>query len=557
MSFIKKSFLVHAVAIAAVLFSSQCSDNRANFDELEKNRLYVILKGTYESNNPKPWAVPADMFGLIQDDSVDSFSASSQLASGESDEFPKIFMIDIAEMRLVDSSASDHKFSNYRQTLAFSLNNDNDILFNGTGYLMENDDVEGNVYIGLMVYLRKIVMDKAKKYDTGPDGWIFNETLRTIFAEQTLYGFPVLPGYNFIQHLIYSHYDRIRLESLSLNRVFPMVIPITAPYVKFDTSQEAVVLEVRFVVKNYIKKYEVDGTDVSGAINTTHFYSFSDWLYDVRAGENDLGGNIFATARMYIPGMTGAITGTNNTGNDSYVIAIPSGDDISEYTLPDRNNKKIDGQPGTITAFPQADEIFSYYELQAPAGSTTSVTPGDNIEISGGTFTDGYYIVDSVDDTTDIITIKAHKDLGDGNVTFTVYPITRRNVNPCDFMAKPAVIGSGIEATLDYYARYERYRYDYNFREKGCHNMDQYAEQWNRYTAELSTGLGGKIRIPPFATFVEAGGAYTLTNVNAPGSYDVYTANVPDYGFLFHDGDFTLRSTVDVPVGGSVTVNFP
>ena len=44
-----------------------CGD-RALFDELATNRLKVVIKGTYESNNPKAWTgtFPYDPYGRIR-----------------------------------------------------------------------------------------------------------------------------------------------------------------------------------------------------------------------------------------------------------------------------------------------------------------------------------------------------------------------------------------------------------------------------------------------------------------------------------------------------------
>ncbi len=564
MSFTRKSTLTIALSILALLFSTQCSDNRATFEELENNRLFVIFKGTYESNNPQPWNVPADLYDPVagvQDDSVDDFFDSSQLdPASEGDEFPTAFMVDIAEMRLVDTGGEQHKFSNYRQTLVFNVNNDSDILFNGTGYLMENDDVEGKVYVAVLIYLRKIVLNKAKKYSTGEGGWKLNETLRTIFAEKTLYGFPVLPGYDFVQHLIYSHYDRIRLESTYLNRVFPVLVPIAKPYVKYSSSLDSAVLEIRFVLKNFIKKYEVDGYDALGSMTTTHFYSLSDWLYDVRERENDIGGNLLTTARMYVPGYTGSVVGTNFTGSDSYVIAVPSDPsftDVNEYvknfTIPDENSAKYT-PGGGLSVTETVDEGFSLYTLSVAGDPIADgVVPGDTIEMisTSTTFPEQYYIVNTVDAAS--ITFKAEEGLGnDGDVSYQVWPVNRREANPCDFAVQPRRLGSGIESLLDYYAKFEYYRYQYNQKEKGCQNLDQYKSQWTNYADELAPK---NFAIPPNATYVPAGNSYIISNITAPGSYEIFSAPAPSYGTLFYDNDFTHQGTVKVPVGGSETVD--
>jgi hypothetical protein len=113
----------------------------------------------------------------------------------------------------------------------------------------------------------------------------------------------------------------------------------------FNNKFPITVLEIRFVVKNFIKKYEIV-SPASGSSNVVHFYGFSDWLQDVQVDDPEIGGNILTVARWYIPGLTGSITGTAG-GNDAHVIAIPHDPthlNISQYTIP------FDPYTGTLTS---------------------------------------------------------------------------------------------------------------------------------------------------------------------------------------------------------------
>ena len=220
-----------------------------------------------------------------------------------------------------------HKFANYRQTYTFALN-DGDPLFNGTGYLMENDDVPTKAYAALAIYVRKMLLDGARSYSPDSSGWR-SSAVWDVFAENEL------PCYNFNKFQIHSYYDTLRFESAYLNRVYPLIIPISdLKGMIFNNKFPITVLEIRIIVKNFIKKYEV-ATSGNGINNILHFYALSDWLQDAQADDTDLGGNIITMARSYIPGLTGTITGTS--ASNVHVIAIPhdpTHNNINQYTIP-------------------------------------------------------------------------------------------------------------------------------------------------------------------------------------------------------------------------------
>jgi len=54
-------------------------------------------------------------------------------------------------------------------------------------------------------------------------------------------------------------------------------------------------------------------------------------LRDVRAGERDIGRNLHAVARAYVPGRTGHVVVTALANN--YVIAIPSTEPVTDYGI--------------------------------------------------------------------------------------------------------------------------------------------------------------------------------------------------------------------------------
>ncbi len=284
--------------LMAVLFA--CGD-QALFDELHTNRLKVVIKGTYESNNPRP----LDDSVIVDPNSVDDFTYGSF--------FPTRFMIDFAELRL-----GGKKFANYRETYNAEVS-DLDPFFN-EGISYSNDDVPDGYYGGVSMYIRKMVFNNADQFEKSGGVWTFSKKAETIFAEKTVEGF------DFNQLQVNSYYDSLRLESSRVNRIFPLSIPIDGG-LAYSKEDDETVLEIRLVVKNFIKKYEYDYT--GGLI---HYFGLSDWLRDVQADERDIGGNVIAVARSYVPGKTATII-DNGADANSYVVAIYAENDIADYTL--------------------------------------------------------------------------------------------------------------------------------------------------------------------------------------------------------------------------------
>jgi hypothetical protein len=309
------------------------------------NQLVLVLKGTYESNSPRDWAMPkpCDHFDpagkcdtytvehrtLVQDDSVtDCDGSDAGTPYGKDDLNPNIFMIDLSEIKLIDYKSTMFKFANYRQTYAFGLG-DKDPFFSGLGYILENDDAPSKTYAAVLFYVRKMLMDGAKRYTPSSNGW-YSQPVWDVFSENEL------PCFNFNKNQMHSFYDTLRYEGMYLNRVYPLIIPISDfKGMVFSNKFPVTVLEIRIVVKNYIKKYQQVGVG-EGVNSVVHYYALSDWLQDVQPGDKVIGGNIVTVARSYIPGVVGRIQGSVPSGltPGRHVIAIPSGASINEYTIP-------------------------------------------------------------------------------------------------------------------------------------------------------------------------------------------------------------------------------
>lgn len=320
-----KSVII-AILLLFVTGISGCGDQPL-FDEMAESRLKVVIKGTFESNDPKTpdWT-------FENDDSINDLDPSDPLY--EIDD-PTTLMLDFAEMRIASGGTED-RFANYRQTYSIPLNGTQPF-FNGTGVEFRCDDVKHDKnYTSVNLYIRKMILDGAKKYYLSNGGsWNDDGRVEAIFKEEDTYGM------DFNQVMVNTYYDSLKENADDINRVFPLKIPIDGGF-KYGKNDGEVVLEIRLVFKDFIKQYEYDYYDEDGRHAVYHFWGLSDWLRDVKADDRAMGGNLIASARVYKPDETATITG--DTNGEGYVIAIPADSDISEYLIsesPDERDRPL------------------------------------------------------------------------------------------------------------------------------------------------------------------------------------------------------------------------
>ena len=262
----KNKLLLLTLILLPLFFTSSCGDDPL-ITELVENRVKVLLKGTFES-----------------DDSVPAWSVSG----------PSVFYLDISEIR-----ADGDKFANYRYVDSIPLNETNGF-FNGQGLSYQSDDLYiDDKYDNLQLYIRKMGFDNASPSTTT---FYFNDK--------------DVPGYDFNLKQIYLESGPDEDET---NLVFPLLAPV-AGSINYDGEGEWVV-EVRVVIKNNIKQYLA-----SGGIN---FWAITDNINPVSSSPvGYIGGNLATIAYAYKKDYTGTITVPSAT---DYLVAIPAEDDISEY----------------------------------------------------------------------------------------------------------------------------------------------------------------------------------------------------------------------------------
>ncbi len=317
-----------AILLLAVFTIVGCGDQPL-FDEMAESRLKVVIKGTFESNDPRS---PDWSFEI--DDSVNDIDVATYPV-GDPLEYPTMLMLDFAEMRIATGGTED-RFANYRQTYEIPLTGSHPF-FDGTGVNFRCDDVkQDKKYTQVRLFIRKMILDEARKFYLSSSGnWEPDGRTEVVFREEDTLGL------DFNQLMVNTYYDSLKENADDINRVFPLKIPIDGGLV-YGSNDGEVVLEIRLVFKDFIKLYEYDYYDEDGRHAVYHFWGLSDWLRDVWKDDRPMGGNLLASARVYKSGETVTLSGDAPAG---YVIAIPSQDaygnsqNIGDY-LRDHNDTR-------------------------------------------------------------------------------------------------------------------------------------------------------------------------------------------------------------------------
>lgn len=316
-----------SIIIFCIAVCSSCGDYPV-FTEMGTSRLRVILKGTFESNNPAPWNLENPT--LLRDDSIDDLTTDSFAV-------PTEFMLDIAEMRLQGSGDAD-KFAFYRETYAIPLLDSEDF-FNGVGVEFPCDDPYSDYqYTSILIYIRKMIFNMATRwiYNYSTFAWEQQDEPQTIFREKKVF------GVDFNQMQVLTWWDYLRTNYKDVLRIFPLRVNFPPGGFVYSRKYPETVIEIRFVIKNFIKYYEFDDTS-TGVYQILHFWALSDWLRNVRADDTVMGGNLIAVARAYVPHLTATITGSGGNIGD-YIVAIEDGvDDISNYIFTPPNRPDVAG----------------------------------------------------------------------------------------------------------------------------------------------------------------------------------------------------------------------
>lgn len=319
----KQLYIIQLISILLIL---GCN-GKPLFDQMGDNKLIITIKGTFESTahsaSIKNWDRTVSYPQSI-DDSVNQVTDSSE-------QFPTLFMMDIAEIRLVRIDGTVDNISTERQVFIAGVD-DADPFFNGQGVVIQGDDVKPDtVYIMAFLYIRKMIFNNATQWYIDSSG-VLQQGIppTTIFHESTVM------GYDFNQLMVNAYYDTLKQNFSEINRVFPLAVPIDGGLVM--KKNEPVVLEIRLLLKNFIKLFEYNFINTQNLKSVYHYWAPSDWLRDVKNGDIAIGGNLIAVAHAYKPLQVATVSGS--ASSSGYIIAIPATGTFGNSQ--DKNNYFLD-----------------------------------------------------------------------------------------------------------------------------------------------------------------------------------------------------------------------
>ena len=139
-----------------------------------------------------------------------------------------------------------------------------------------------------------------------------------------------------------------------------------------------------------------------------------------------------------------------------------------------------------------------------------------------------------------VVAIPSSEDLQEFGILSSGISL-RNNVGNSDLPLPPSYPGAYIDAVLDYYLKYEKYKNDWNTKAAGL-TVDLYEAAWDTYEDEVHGYKSYGLKIPPYVGFSSSGASVVFSNM-APGRYRFYYISydpsiASNYGKLFLNGEF-------------------
>ncbi|MDH5720112.1 MAG: hypothetical protein OEZ13_05740 [Spirochaetia bacterium] len=360
--------------------------------ELANSRINVILKGTYESNNPYSWNTDSYV-----DDAYSSATITGLTNVIPGNAIPLVdqkYYIDIAEIRIskqneiTDTTILEdywHYFARERQVLCSetaalyekqldSCDTNNGVEkineFFNEGFSYPAVDLESGKYQHLAIYVRKMITYPSKSYNS--DGSFYDDIVAAFDNKR-------INGYD-----ISSRYQWAAADDTAEDtpRLFPL--QRTDLSLEIPETDKNYVLEIRVFLKNLMMKHLFEYTEIdTGEIKYLSFLGPSDHKanhqFNDATNKGKLGGNILIAARAYVPDETGSIRIINDTGADGsvmfYYAVMPSGETFdSSAEIP---YAATNGGNNIINNLPEGDyDIYKTCDKSRNADDITSSTDG-------------------------------------------------------------------------------------------------------------------------------------------------------------------------------------
>jgi len=365
-------FAVFSILLVTIGSIFSCS-NTPVLSELANSRLQLVFKGTYESNNPHPWKPIHSNDSLIgQPGSINTTGTPYNFSDLN-------FYLDIADIRLATGTglpantkpadywtyftkerklfcSTHYALLNYPLNGCIEGNGQQSLTdFFNEGYLYPTSDLEAKTYSHVAIFFRKMVVNKAIKYDAAGN---ITGNISTMFDNRSVNGIDL--GSKILQ---------VKPGTSTINGITdPLISPLerTDLQITIPDTELPYVLEVRVFIKNLLMNHVIqygDGT-LSGLPVT--FVGPSDWNANHQFDNVDnafkMGGNMVFYARVYQPEKSGNIVITDagvNTTNLVYYAVMPAGTTFPTNGLPYAATS-VQGAGDKITNLPEG--LYDVYK---------------------------------------------------------------------------------------------------------------------------------------------------------------------------------------------------
>ena len=325
--------IIKFISITSLTFLYTCTGTPV-LSDLVNSRISLIVKGTYETNDPYPQGA------LYMDDALTSGTLAVAPLNTPILSSDVNYFIDIAGIRVAksstqptgsDSSSYWSMFAEERQVLCSTATglagyqlldclSDNNVAklgqFFGEGFQYKAVDLPAGKYQRVAVFIRKMVTSPATLYDVN---FAVKENLTTIFDNRTI------NGINLSEELLqFNSSDTLKSTPL----LFPLDVKNANIVIPGDNKPY--VMEVRIFMHNLMMQHVISNGSKTTAIEPLTFAAISDWQANHTATDISksfsMGGNLLMNARIYVPGNTGSITITEGaapaTNKTYYAVTL-------------------------------------------------------------------------------------------------------------------------------------------------------------------------------------------------------------------------------------------
>ncbi len=325
--------------IVLILLAVTSCTGELVFSSLANTRLQLIVKGTYETNDPADW-----LGNFFNDDGYDAAVTDltgSEFHSQTQAQTPANlkWYIDLAEIRLARGNGrpSGRDPEDYWQFISQDrvlLCSQYNALQNRTlkncreqngreklnqffreGFEMKAYDIRAGRYNHLAMYFRKVIVTPAAFFNTLSGEKITDAT--ATFENRGVIGYDIEERF------------QVKVGGSSV----PLMFPLEKKNLVLDipNDEEPFVLETRVFFKNNMMRHVVRTSTTLGSF--VYFIAPSDHAinhqYDSLVEAGRLGGNIALAARIYKPSQSGSVdvSGITVAGGNTinYIAAIPAG----------------------------------------------------------------------------------------------------------------------------------------------------------------------------------------------------------------------------------------